>query len=115
VLHARTDIVVRLIRLDGSLRIEVGDGSLRAPMARHYAADATTGRGLALVDTLAREWGVDVEEDGKVVWCVVEEPDAGALLGEDLLVDLDDLTDDDVVGSAAQLGTSRLDAQAFAA
>lgn len=100
VLHARTDVVVRLTRLDDAVRIDVRDGSTRAPMARNYAADATTGRGLTLVDTLAREWGVDVEVDGKIVWCVIAAPDASDLPLEELGVDLNDL-DDDVVGTMA--------------
>ena len=115
ILHARTDVVVRLIRLDSALRIEVGDRSLRAPMARHYSAEATTGRGLALVDSLARDWGVDLDEGGKVVWCEIADPDADAG-PDDLHVDLDDFDDlDDVTGSVAQLPTPPHDARAIAA
>lgn len=72
VLHARTDIevVVRLAR--GRVRVEVRDGSMAAPVVRHYDRDAMTGRGLALVDELAKRWGVDKGEHGKAVWFELE-------------------------------------------
>jgi hypothetical protein len=31
-------------------------------------ADATTGRGLALLDALASSWGADRHVEGKTVW-----------------------------------------------
>lgn len=67
-LHARTPMRLRLFRRDGLLRVEVGDDSGRAPVRRHYADDASTGRGLALVEALADEWGVDPDNGGKAVW-----------------------------------------------
>jgi hypothetical protein len=68
VLHARTDIevVVRLLRT--GVRVEVHDASPATPVVRHYDDEAMTGRGLALVDELARRWGVDRVEGGKSVW-----------------------------------------------
>jgi hypothetical protein len=39
------------------------------PQQRHYAADATTGRGLMLVEALAEDWGVQASPTGKTVWC----------------------------------------------
>jgi anti-sigma regulatory factor (Ser/Thr protein kinase) len=73
VLHARTDIalVVRLLRT--GVRVEVHDGSPSAPVVRHYDDEAMTGRGLALVDELARRWGVDREPGGKSVWFELDE------------------------------------------
>ena len=68
VLHARTDIevVVRLVRT--GVRVEVHDGSASAPVVRRYDDEAMTGRGLSLVDELARRWGVDRTDGGKAVW-----------------------------------------------
>src|SRR5712692_9056017 len=51
-LHARTDFQVTVARLhDDARRIAVTDGNTRLPEPRMASADATTGRGLALVDT----------------------------------------------------------------
>ncbi|MCU1432287.1 MAG: ATP-binding protein, partial [Actinotalea sp.] len=79
VLHAAgAELTVRLMLLDlGALRIEVVDGGARLPRVRRYGADASTGRGLALVADLARAWGVDRLPDGKVVWCEIA-PEATA-------------------------------------
>jgi len=42
------------------------------PRERRYDAEATTGRGIALVVHLSRAWGVDKQAGGKVVWCDLE-------------------------------------------
>ena len=68
VLHAKTDIVVRVDLARGGLRLEVIDRSPRQPIARHYSPEATTGRGLGLVDAVAKRWGVQPDRDGKTVW-----------------------------------------------
>jgi len=68
-LHAGPPVTLR-VEVDGDLvRIEVGDGSRRAPLRALSRPEAMTGRGLALVAALAREWGVEPSGDGKVVWC----------------------------------------------
>ncbi len=69
VLHARTMVrlTVELVR-DG-VRIAVTDGSPARPVVRSYGTDAPTGRGMQLVERLARRWGVDsVDGNGKTVW-----------------------------------------------
>jgi anti-sigma regulatory factor (Ser/Thr protein kinase) len=116
VLHARTDVVVRISRLAGALRLEVGDQSPRTPIPRHYSRDATTGRGLALVDSLARDWGVDADHEGKVVWCELVEPAADDGPSEHLVIPLADLEGrgDGVAGSVAP-GRDRNDPRALAA
>src|SRR4051812_2317663 len=58
VLHAHTDIRVVVEPAEGGLRVSVSDGSQTAPRRRHYSAEATTGRGMALVETMADDWGV---------------------------------------------------------
>ncbi len=40
----------------------------RCPGVKDYGADAATGRGLTLFDTLASEWGVQLVAGGKIVW-----------------------------------------------
>lgn len=68
VLHAgsHVELVVRL--LPDGIRFEVHDGSPRAPRLREAASDATTGRGLTLVEHMASSWGTDLSSSGKAVW-----------------------------------------------
>ncbi|MQY12976.1 hypothetical protein SRB5_31160 [Streptomyces sp. RB5] len=56
----------------GTLRVEVVDGSARAPRPRQAAAEETHGRGLELVEVLADRWGWQVESSGKRIWCEVD-------------------------------------------
>lgn len=68
-LHARTEVSVRIELMDSCLRLEVTDLSPRQPVVRRYSAEATTGRGLGLVEALAERWGiVPHASGGKTVW-----------------------------------------------
>jgi anti-sigma regulatory factor (Ser/Thr protein kinase) len=87
-LHARTSFTVRVELVDASVRLAVTDGSRRAPAVRDYGAEATTGRGLRMVGQLATEWGVDLHEDGKTVWALIQ---AGAGDGGRSDAEVDDL------------------------
>lgn len=74
VLHARSEIDVRISRDADRLRVEVSDHSGQAPARRRFDVEAQTGRGLELVEALAVDWGVErVVDDGKVVWFEVDE------------------------------------------
>ena len=68
VLHAGTDLEVRCRVTGEVVRIEVRDGSSVLPGLRHYEDAAMTGRGLGLVQALARAWGVECHPAGKTVW-----------------------------------------------
>lgn len=69
VLHAASPVDVALRRRGPAVRVEVADTSPVIPGAREFGDDATTGRGLALIDALSEDWGVDtIPQDGKVVW-----------------------------------------------
>lgn len=69
VLHAATSLAMDVRLLQGEvLRIEVRDGDPSIPQPRSVEYDATGGRGLFLVDALARRWGAEPDGDGKVVW-----------------------------------------------
>ena len=68
VLHARTDMELRVRTWDDVIRVEVHDGNTRRPSPAPAPADATSGRGLHLVEALADRWGIDGTPDGKVVW-----------------------------------------------
>lgn len=67
-LHARSEIVVRVQSDDGRVRVEVDDRSAAPPVLRARRDDATTGRGTVLVDALAASWGVEADGAGKTVW-----------------------------------------------
>jgi len=73
VLHARTDLELSVRLVARGVRVEVSDGSPSAPVVRHYEDEAMTGRGLALVEELASDWGVDDRGDGKSVWFEIHE------------------------------------------
>jgi hypothetical protein len=82
-LHARSAFSVRLELAEECLLLEVTDASPRLPRARHYAPDATTGRGMGLVDALSVSWGTALGPAGKTVWARVA-PDGSLLRGLDL-------------------------------
>lgn len=75
VIHARTPFTVRLSLDEGALRLGVSDGSGRAPVLKRHGVNATTGRGLSLITAFSDDWGVDLEEDGKTVWCRLQVSD----------------------------------------
>jgi serine phosphatase RsbU (regulator of sigma subunit) len=71
VLHAGGPCRVRLWDHDGRVRLEVHDPSPRLPVRRTPDPTAPNGRGMALVEALADDWGVDDSEPGKSVWVEV--------------------------------------------
>jgi len=73
-LHARTPFTVTVDSgADNTVRVEVSDGSRRLPQQRAYGPQATTGRGLRLVEDIAASWGVMDRDGGKTVWVVLDE------------------------------------------
>jgi anti-sigma regulatory factor (Ser/Thr protein kinase) len=80
ILHAKTDIRVRVDLGPDGLRLEVVDHSPRQPIARHYSTEATTGRGLGLIEALTSRWGVQPGQAGKTVWAELA-PDQPASAG----------------------------------
>ncbi len=68
VLHAGTPIRVVIRMSDDRLRVEVHDNSVRLPTRKHYSAFSATGRGLMLVERMAKDWGVVDRHGGKAVW-----------------------------------------------
>jgi serine/threonine-protein kinase RsbW len=55
------------------MRVTDGGGS-RTPKIRHADPTATGGRGLAIVNALSRDWGVDAGESDSTVWAVLDLP-----------------------------------------
>jgi anti-sigma regulatory factor (Ser/Thr protein kinase) len=101
-LHARTSFTVTVHLADECLLLEVSDASARVPRARHYAPDATTGRGMGLVAALSLSWGTTGAAGGKTVWARVA-PD-GSMFRDLYLEDLDDLEELGAVGDLGMAG-----------
>jgi anti-sigma regulatory factor (Ser/Thr protein kinase) len=72
ILHARSPATVRIDRDAPRLRVAVCDTSPAPPRLRDYGPDAVTGRGMLLVDRIARRWGVELSGNGKCVWFEVD-------------------------------------------
>lgn len=73
ILHGEAPIAIRMRGTSMHPRVEVLDGSSKAPVPPSQAADpedflATFGRGLSLVAMSAVVWGASIETRGKVVW-----------------------------------------------
>jgi anti-sigma regulatory factor (Ser/Thr protein kinase) len=79
ILHARSSATVSIER-DPVLRVAVCDQSTAVPRVRNYGPTAVTGRGMLLVDRIARRWGVEVSGNGKCVWFEID-ADAQARAG----------------------------------
>ncbi|MFI6339781.1 SpoIIE family protein phosphatase [Streptomyces sp. NPDC050535] len=65
--YASRPVTLRLLRTD-VLRCEVGDDVPQLPRLRQARATDEGGRGLILVNKLARRWGATRLSTGKVVW-----------------------------------------------
>ncbi|MEH1168542.1 ATP-binding protein [Micromonospora sp. CPCC 205539] len=82
VAHAGTSMTIRLAPQDNVLHLAVRDHSTGQPAFVGLAPTTRTGgRGLLLIDTVARRWGSSPVPDGKVVWCVLHPDDETAALG----------------------------------
>ena len=68
VLHARTEFVVRVAVDAAHVRVEVTDGNSRVPQPYLAPPDATSGRGLAIIDGSGLQRGIDRHPGGKTVW-----------------------------------------------
>lgn len=68
VVHARTPMRLDVAVCDDAVRVAVVDDAPRTPALRRAHEARLTGRGMNLVDALARQWGVDPVPPGKKVW-----------------------------------------------
>lgn len=76
VAHVHSAMTVRLAARDGALAVAVHDASPTAPRFGGLVAPTSYGgRGLLLIDSVARRWGTVPLDDGKVVWAVVHVED----------------------------------------
>jgi hypothetical protein len=73
VVHARTEMTVRLLAGPERFRAEVQDCSRQPPQPRRVTSRSENGRGLLLLDRLAEDWGCALPQDQaagecKTVW-----------------------------------------------
>ncbi|WP_371617682.1 SpoIIE family protein phosphatase [Streptomyces sp. NBC_00454] len=71
--YAERPVTLRLLKTD-VLRCEVGDDSPQLPRQRRARDDDEGGRGLFLVNRMARRWGATRLSSGKVVWFELQLP-----------------------------------------
>ncbi|HWG26214.1 SpoIIE family protein phosphatase [Actinospica sp.] len=71
--HADRPRQLRLFR-DRTLTVEVADSDAQRPIQRGLTDYEEGGRGIQLVDQLARRWGSRATRHGKVVWFELEPP-----------------------------------------
>ncbi|MEU9190292.1 ATP-binding protein [Streptomyces sp. NPDC048484] len=65
--HGRGDVRVRMLFDDGRMQLEVRDGSHEFPIPRTATDLDEGGRGLAIVQAVADDWGV--KNNGTTTWC----------------------------------------------
>jgi anti-sigma regulatory factor (Ser/Thr protein kinase) len=75
--HTDRPLQLRLFR-DRTLTVEVADSDSQTPIQRGPAEYEEGGRGIQLVDQLARRWGSRATRQGKVVWFELEPPSGWA-------------------------------------
>jgi STAS domain len=76
VVHAKTPMIVLLARQGDSMSVAVRDHSSAQPrFTGPVAPTSYGGRGLLLIDSMARRWGNLALVDGKVVWALLEDDD----------------------------------------
>jgi anti-sigma regulatory factor (Ser/Thr protein kinase) len=70
VMHARTDLTVTVERDDQRqvFKVSVADAAPKPPRRRRFSQWATTGRGIAMVESAASQFGTTTSPDGKAVW-----------------------------------------------
>ena len=68
ILHGRSSVRLTVATHPDRVVVEVGDDSSRRPLLLAPDREALDGRGLAIVDMLADDWGVEADGEGKVVW-----------------------------------------------
>jgi anti-sigma regulatory factor (Ser/Thr protein kinase) len=76
VLHGQRPIAVTVEAGGHRLRVEVQDAAPALPMELDPSPEMEHGRGLAIVEALADDWGAErVAGNGKVVWAELRDDD----------------------------------------
>jgi anti-sigma regulatory factor (Ser/Thr protein kinase) len=71
--HVGAPMTLRVLRQPTSIRVEVEDPSDVPPVKRSPGPLVERGRGVLLIDALARHWGIEHRaEGGKTVWFEID-------------------------------------------
>ncbi len=74
---------------EDAIEVAVSDGGApTTPVRGHATVSSLGGRGLAIVEYLARRWGVRSDDSGHTVWAVLAAPAVGPLSPEPALAAL---------------------------
>ena len=65
---------LELLRRSDGVRISLADGSAVKPLIAELTSDRPSGRGLAIVEALASDWGAEERDGGKIVWVELDLP-----------------------------------------
>ena len=69
ILHAVSPVTVTVAVDEHEVaRVSVHDDDPRPPVVHDHGADASTGRGMRLVEAISAAWGAEAESVGKTVW-----------------------------------------------
>lgn len=74
VVHAGTDVTLRITAESDAIRVEIEDSSPHLPVRRTWSRTAGTGRGLMIVEEHADRWSAVRTNGGKVVWFEIGRP-----------------------------------------
>ncbi|MEZ0494001.1 ATP-binding protein [Kineococcus sp. TBRC 1896] len=66
--HARSRVRLAVAVSARLVHVEVGDQNAALPAVRSPDSSAVHGRGMAIVDGLAEDWGVRPDGRGKTIW-----------------------------------------------
>ncbi len=70
--HGRSEAHLRLLHDEKCLRVEVADENTRLPMMAPPDPRSLSGRGLLMIASLVKTWGVERTASGKYVWAELE-------------------------------------------
>jgi anti-sigma regulatory factor (Ser/Thr protein kinase) len=76
--HVGAPMTLRVQRTASAIRVEVDDTSCAPPSVQRVRPSSEQGRGVFLVDAIARDWGTASTPRGKTVWFELETPSTAA-------------------------------------
>jgi two-component sensor histidine kinase len=77
IMHASGSVTVVLRKRPRVIHVEVMDDSPSLPNAQPSSVDGTSGRGLAIISSLSRQWGAHLRTNGgKSVWADIDLTDS---------------------------------------